>query len=64
LLDENILLFVTLGNRSLIFYVGLCATISAISRSFIPEPENSVYNPEAVMEKIVKYTHYMPDYWV
>ena len=63
ILDENILLYVTFLNRSLIFYAGIFATISAISRSFIVEPENSIYDPNFVMEKVTKYTHYMPEHW-
>ena len=61
--DENILLYVKFLDRSLIFYTGIIGTISAISRSFIREPENSVYNPNAIMEKIAKYTYYYPDIW-
>lgn len=63
ILDENILLYVTFLNRSLIFYTGIFASVSAISRSFIREPEDSVYNPNIVMEKVAKYTHYMPNTW-
>ena len=63
ILDENILLFVTFLERSLIFYAGIFATISTISRGFIREPENTVYNPYDIMQKISKYTHYMPKHW-
>jgi len=62
-LDENILLYVTFLNRSLIFYAGLCGTISAICKSFIYEPENSVFNPNKVMSDIIKETCYDPGYW-
>lgn len=64
LLDENILLYITFLDRSLIFYAGIFASISAISKGFITEPENSVYNPNYVMEKVVKYTKYMPIHWI
>jgi autophagy-related protein 9 len=63
ILDENILLYVKFGNRSLIFYTGIIASISSISRSFIREPENTVYNPNGVMDKIGKYTLYYPEIW-
>lgn len=63
ILDENILLFVTFLDRSLIFYAGICATISAISRGFIREPENTVYDPNDIMNKVAKYTKYMPKHW-
>ena len=61
--DENILLYVKFLNRSLIFYTGIFGTISAISRSFIREPENSIYNPNGIMEKICKHTYYFPNVW-
>jgi autophagy-related protein 9 len=63
ILDENILLYVTFLDRSLIFYAGIFATLSAISRGFIIEPENSIYDPNGSMEKVAKYTHYMPEIW-
>lgn len=63
ILDENILLYVKFEDRSLFFYTGIIASISSISRSFIREPENSVYNPNGIMEKIVKYTLYYPEVW-
>ena len=62
-LDENILLYVTFLNRSLIFYAGLCATISAFCKGFILEPENSAFNPDEVMNNIIKETYYDPGYW-
>lgn len=63
LLDENILLFVKFLDRSLIFYTGIFASISAITRGYIREPENIVYNPNDIMNKVSKYTHYMPKHW-
>jgi autophagy-related protein 9 len=62
-LDENILLYVTFLNRSLIFYTGLFATLSAICKSFILEPENSAFDPNKVMENIIKETGHDPGYW-
>lgn len=61
--DENILLYVKFMDRSLIFYTGVIGSISAIARGFIKEPENSVYDPNKVMEKISKYTLYLPNTW-
>jgi autophagy-related protein 9 len=63
ILDENILLYVKFMDRSLIFYTGLIGTISAITRGFIKEPEHSVYDPNKAMEKLSKYTLYLPDNW-
>ena len=64
ILDESILLYVRLFDRSLIFYTGIFGAISACARSFIKSPENTIYNPSEIMEKIYKYTHYMPTHWV
>lgn len=63
ILDESILLYVRLFDRSLIFYTGIIGAISATSRGFLKSPENSIYNPEVSMNKISKYTHYMPSHW-
>ena len=63
LLDESILLYVRLFDRTLLFYAGIIGAISSIARGTIRKPENTIYNPAAIMEKIYKYTHYMPDRW-
>ena len=63
IMDESILLYVRLFDRSLIFYTGIIGAISASARSFLKSPEKSVYNPNAAMEKIVEYTHYIPRHW-
>lgn len=61
--DENILLYVKFMDRSLIFYTGVIGSISAIARGFIKDPENSIYEPNKTMEKISKYTLYLPSSW-
>ena len=63
LLDESILLYVRLFDRSLIFYTGIFGAISAASRSLIKSPNDSIYNPEDIMKKVFKYTYYMPFEW-
>lgn len=63
LLDESILLYVRMFNRSLIFYTGIIGAISATSRSFIKSPENSIYNPTTSMQKLIKCIHYTPAHW-
>lgn len=64
ILDESILLYVRLWDRTLFFYAGIIGAISAFSRSMIKPPESIIYNPNAVMKKIEKYTHYMPLHWL
>jgi autophagy-related protein 9 len=63
ILDESTLLYVRLFDRSLIFYTGIFGAISATARSYLREPEKSIYNPNSTMEKVYKYTHYMPNNW-
>lgn len=63
ILDESTLLYVRLFDRSLIFYTGLFGAISATARSYLREPEKSVYNPNSMMQKVYKYIHYMPNHW-
>ena len=63
ILDESTLLYVRLFDRYLIFYTGLFGAISASARSYLREPEKSVYNPNSMMEKVHRYTHYMPPHW-
>ncbi|KAJ8325595.1 autophagy protein atg9 [Batrachochytrium dendrobatidis] len=48
--------------RSAFFYIGLCGTIMAISRSIVP-PETEVYDPEQWMREVAAETHYLPDTW-
>ena len=62
-LDESVLLYVKFLDRTLLFYMGLFTAISSLSRSLIKSPENCVYDPNGVMNKIVEYTHYMPKRW-
>jgi len=63
ILDESILLYVRFFDRTMLFYMGIISAISSFSRSYIKRPEESVYNPNGVMDKVVKYTHYMPSEW-
>ena len=43
--------------------MGVVSAISSVCRSFIKSPEETVYDPEGIMKKIVEYTHYMPKRW-
>lgn len=63
ILDESIILYVRLFDRTMIFYMGVVSAISSVCRSFIKSPEETVYDPEGIMKKIVEYTHYMPKRW-
>jgi len=63
LLDESILLYVRVFDRSLLFYMGLIGTISSFAKGFIKTPEKSVYSPNSVMKKVIEYTHFEPPEW-
>jgi autophagy-related protein 9 len=62
-LDESILLYVRFLDRTLLFYMGIVTAISSLSRSFVRSPEESIYDPNGVMKKVVEFTHYMPQRW-
>ena len=64
ILDENVLLYVTFFDRSLLFYMGIISAISSFTRTLIRDPEESLYDPVGYMEKIIQYTHYCPERWV
>jgi autophagy-related protein 9 len=64
ILDESILLYVRLFDRSLLFYTGIIGAISSCARGFIKKPENTIHNPSEIMDKVYKYTRYMPVNWL
>ena len=63
IIDENILLYVKIFDRSLLFYTGVIGAISTFSRSLIKNPEDTVYKPTKYMKKIYKCTKYIPAKW-
>jgi autophagy-related protein 9 len=63
ILDESILLYVRFLDRTLLFYMGIVTALSSLSRSFVRSPEESIYDPNGVMKKVVEFTHYMPQRW-
>jgi autophagy-related protein 9 len=62
-LDESILLYVRYLDRTLLFYMGMVTALSSLSKSFVRSPEESIYDPNGVMKKVVEFTHYMPKRW-
>ena len=63
ILDENILLYIKIFDRSLLFYTGIIGAISTVARSFVKKPENCVYNPTKAMNRFYKHTKYIPIKW-
>ncbi|OAA54510.1 autophagy protein [Niveomyces insectorum RCEF 264] len=49
-------------DRTVLFYVGIFATVWAAARGMITE-ENSVFDPEYALRNVIEYTHYEPDHW-
>lgn len=48
--------------RTVLFYLGLFSSILVVTRGMLPE-EHGVFDPEALMNQVIQYTHYMPDEW-
>lgn len=49
-------------HRTVLFYLGVFGSIMAGARGMVPE-DNRVFDPELLMEDVIRYTHYMPDEW-
>lgn len=61
IIDSSVFQYTLLG-RTFIWYVGIFGIILAICRSIIPD-EDIIFEPEKHMDKVFKYTHYMPKTW-
>lgn len=63
LLDPDLFLhFEITPHRTVLFYLGVFGGILAVSRGMIPE-ENLVFDPEASLREVVRWTHYLPEGW-
>lgn len=63
LVDPELFLgFEITHDRTVLFYVGIFATVWATARGMITE-ENSVFDPEYALRNVIEYTHYEPDHW-
>jgi len=49
-------------HRTVLFYLGVFGSIMAGARGMVPD-DNRVFDPELLMEEVIRYTHYMPDEW-
>ena len=68
LFDESIVLHVTLGERNLLWYVGVLSAVFAMARSLVPtdyeaESERARCAPETALRLVAEHTHYQPDRW-
>lgn len=63
LLDPDLFLhFEITPHRTVLFYLGVFGGILAVSRGMIPA-ENLVFDPEASLREVVRWTHYLPEGW-
>lgn len=63
LLDDSILLHVTLMERNLLWYFAILSGLVAVARSFIPAVGETEFKPYQAMRKAVAFTHHMPKGW-
>lgn len=63
LVDESIVLHVTIGGRNLLFYIALWTFILAVARAFVPEPMDLPLKPRQKMETLQVYIKYKPEGW-
>ena len=59
---DDRLLQAYIGDRDLLWVTAVLGTILASSRALMAT-ENTVFEPNAVMSKIVSHTHYLPKHW-
>lgn len=63
LIDPDLFLhFEITPHRTVLFYLGLFGGILAMARGMVPE-ENLVFDPEASLREVVRWTHYLPGEW-
>lgn len=63
LVDPELFLgFEITEDKTVLFYIGLFASILAFSRSMIPS-ESFVFDPETSLKRVAEFTHYLPEEW-
>ncbi len=63
ILDPELLMgFEITKDRSVLFYITIFGTIWAVARGAIPS-DNSVFDPEASLRHVARFTHYLPIEW-
>jgi len=59
---DDRLLQAYVGDRDLLWVTAVSGTVLACSRALIAT-ENAVFDPNAIMSKIVAHTHFLPKHW-
>jgi autophagy-related protein 9 len=63
ILDPDLFLhFEITPHGTVLFYLGVFASVLAVARGMIPD-DNRVFDPELLMMEVIQYTHYMPGGW-
>jgi hypothetical protein len=63
LIDPDLFLhFEITPHRTVLFYLGVFGGVLAVARGMVPE-ENLVFDPEASLREVVRWTHYLPEGW-
>lgn len=52
LIDENMVLYIKIADRNLLWYIAVFSAALALSRSLIPEPEDAVFDAEGAMRLV------------
>ncbi|KAI9253926.1 autophagy protein Apg9-domain-containing protein [Phascolomyces articulosus] len=60
--SEALLNFEISPNGTILFYLGLFGTVFAVSRGMIPD-EHLIFEPEELLQQVMKFTHYCPEEW-
>ena len=63
LIDPDLFLhFEITPHRTVLFYLGIFGSVLAMARGMVPE-ENLVFDPDASLREVVRWTHYLPGEW-
>lgn len=62
LVDEEMLLYVKVLDRNLLWYIAIFGIITAVARPFVVD-KHAVFDPKSIFAKVVDKTHYFPRNW-
>lgn len=63
--DENILLYVHVGDRNLLWVLGICGVVVTAARTMVNDDTSLLLlRPEQAIHELVAYIHYMPRSWL
>jgi autophagy-related protein 9 len=62
-LSEDMLLFVSIAEHNLLWYLGLLTALYAFSRSYTIDETKQGNNPKILMDEFCSHTHHYPVHW-